>query len=329
MHRPSPFSSSRAARLLTAVLALSLASAALAQEEPAEPAPSEPAPSEPAAAEPAPAADAKPLSGVWRGRHRLSFVGGLHLGSAVRDAGIFAAPLTGQPGSRAYPAATPLRVELDDAPTFGLRWAWFAGDNWGIELGLSHVGSEIIDPESDLAADAIALETSNLSESQKQALLARLAAHQAPHDLDATFVDISAIHVFNPKKRFPVEVGGGLGWAFSSLDGPVAYERLVIGDIVREGDRAAVANEYPGSPYYPDSPPAFGTCIEPNDPCLELKAQGGLTWHAFMNFGYAFTPDFQLRMGARARFVEQLVDPGDSGVMTELTLGVAYSFGGN
>ena len=46
-----------------------------------------------------------------------------------------------------------------------------------------------------------------------------------------------------------------------------------------------------------------------------------------MGFGYAFTPNVHFTLGTKLRFVEQLVDPGDSGITTEMTVGLAFLFG--
>ena len=350
MHCRPASSFARAARVAAALLLLLTALPALADDAPIEdeaPAPPEPAqpatpppvvtppapeaapaaPAEvelPPADEPAPAAASeRPISGIWKGRHRLELVAGYHFGNAVRDAGILAAPITGQPGSRTYPSLSALSVEMDDAPVVGIRYSWFAGEKWGLQIGLEHVASEILDPDVDLALDAQRLTATNLTPQQQAALLARLEAHQARHDMKVTFLDLGAMHVFNPKKRWPIEVGGGIGWAFPTLDGPVAYERLVTSDTLQGSvDPVVVANEVQ------DPAPPFGQCLADNDPCIELKQQGGLTWHAFMSIGYAFTPSIQLRLGGKARFIEHLVDPGDSSVMTEATIGLAFQFGG-
>lgn len=324
------FASPRALALGFAVATLLAVSPAWSQEGASEPAPAPSAdeleipPAEAPKADEAP--PERPESGIWKGRHRMQLVAGLHFGNTVRDAGILAAPVTGQPGSRAYPALSPLQVDFDDAPVFGLRYAYFVGDDWGIEVALEHVSSEIVDPDGNLEQEIELLRTGSLSLTQpeREELARRLTAHQQPHDMSVTFLDVGALHVFNPKKRIPVEIGGGLGWAFASMDGPVAYERLVTSDIIETepNDPRIVANDVL------DPAPAYGKCLADNDPCIELEAEGGLTWHAFLGFGYAFSPNLHFRLGTKVRFIEHLVDPGDSNVMSETTMGLSFQFGG-
>ncbi len=276
---------------------------------------------EPGSAAPSPAD--RPISGFWKGRHRITLGAGYHYGNTVRDAGILAAPVTGQPGTRRFPAATPLQVELQDSPIFGVQYGWFAGDGWGIQVGLDSLSSTIRDPDpADLAALAVRLDNTNLVPPQPAILLARLAAHQAPHDFKVTFLDIGAFHVFTPKKRLSTEVGGGVGWAFASLDGPVAYERLVVSDAIAQGSVQVVANDVL------DPAPPHGQCLADNDPCIEVSAQGGLTWHAWLATGFSFNRNVMLQLGAKLRYVQHLVDPGDSNVMKQVTLGVSFRFGG-
>lgn len=312
-------------RIPALVLPLLLALPAVAQEPPT-PAPE---PTDPAAAEPvgAAATEERPASGYWRGRHRVGFVVGQHLGETVRDAGILAAPVTGQPGSRDYPATSKLTVDLEDSPIFGVRYAWFGSPKWGIELGLSQIASEIVDPNSNLAEDRrILADETALTDPEVDALMARLTAHQAAHDIDVTFLDAGALHVFNPKKRWPIEVGGGIGWAFTSLTGPVARERLVTSDLVIDPGSGLPANREVANELADPAVP-YGQCLADNDPCIEIRGRSALTWHAYLDMGYAFTPNLQLRLGARVRQAQALVDPGDPAMLKEVTLGLSFQFG--
>jgi len=315
-----PFGSALAA----GILAVSLAPGLAAQETPApEPAPAPPA--DEAAAPEAPAKTERPKSGIWKGRHSLILVGGMHFANTARDAGILTAPITGQPGSIDYPAETTLRVDMDDSGIFGLRYAYNFRDTWAVRLGVEHAASKLLDADFDQAEMETTVMGTSLTDDQKQELIARLNHHSREHDIDVTFLDVGVERTFNRNSRFPIWVGGGMGWSFASADQPIVYERLVVSDRITELDRIDVANEVsnPPEPWLP-----FDQCQADNDPCIEEKAQDGLTWHADGGIGFVVTDSFHVDLGLRLRFIEQVLDPGDSFMTTEATLGLRFMLGG-
>ena len=298
---------------------------------PSEPAPSEPATStEPAAAEPAPppVEEAKPY--FRQGRHRVKLGFTWNSGNTARDAGILAAPLTGEPGATNYPAATPLRVEMDSGGQFNLGYSYFFDSRWGLDLGLGWQPTKFEDPNFDLAEIDAQLATTVLTDSQKAHLRDRLIAHGQTHDASVLYLDVGAVRVFGAAKKWPFEVGGGIGWSFASLDDTtigdrIVYERRVTSRSVNPGDLVEVANDVPADPA-----PGFveAGCLADNDPCIEMTEADGLTWHVSATLHRAFNDHVMLDIGGRLRYVEQVLDPGDSFVTSELGVGISFLFGG-
>ena len=313
--------------------------------KPARPAPIEPAPKPtvepaiepvpapavaPAPLPPAPAPAAPPAADripYRRGVSRITLFGGAFKGGVARDAGILAAPITGQPGTSNYPAESPLRVNLDNSAIFGARYAWFLDNHWGIEGAYSHVNGKFIDPDGfDETAIRAKLNQTILLDAEKDLLVQRLRAHSGPFDAKVGFLDLGAVYVFNPKSKWPFEAAAGLGWASSSISGSlgntVVFERLVTSDAVTPGAVIAIANELQPDPFVERG------CLADNDPCIEMKSASGLTWHLGAGVEYAFTPHVHLAVGSRLHFLSHVLDPGDQFVVVEGTFGVSFLLGG-
>lgn len=315
-----------------ATFALASASAIRAQDPvpPAEPAP------EAAAAEPAPeAASADPIEKprFRKGVHRVRLSLGYNSGQTVRDAGILAAPITGEPGAPSYPAASELRVELESSAQANFGYTYYFHDKWGVDLGVARQASSIVDAEFDEAQMDAQLATTNLTVPQLDNLRARIVAHSQPHDMTVTYFDIGASRIFAPRSKWPFEVGAGLGWAFGSLGDTtigdrVVYERLVTSRVVREGDPSIPANDIPQDALGNAPPFVEEGCLADNDPCIEMTEASGLTWNASATIHRAFTEHAMLDIGGRVRFVEQILDPGDSFITLEFGVGVSFLFGG-
>jgi hypothetical protein len=314
--RPASCRRALAAGLLTAALAPGLA----AQETTPAPAPT------PASAPDAAPKAERPKSGIWKGRHSLILVGGMLQGKTARDAGILTAPITGQPGTLQYPAESALRVDLDDSAIFGLRYAYNFRDTWAVQLGIERTSTKLLDPDFDQAKMEATVAGTSLTANQQAELIARLNHHARTHDIDITFLDLGVERTFNRKSRFPIWIGGGMGWAFASATGPIVYERLVVSDRITPTDPITVANEV--APVGAASWLPFDQCQADNDPCIEEKAQDGLTWHADGGIGFVVTDAFHVDLGLRVRYIEQVLDPGDSFTTTEATLGLRFMLGG-
>ena len=243
-------------------------------------------------------------------------------GQTARDAGILAAPITGQPGQLDYPADTPLRVELNSGPTYGLRYSYHFDERqrWGVELGAQRVNTEIEDPETfDRAAVTEALAGSTVDPTLQAALVDRLERNRGPYDIRLDIYEVGAVFIPNPSSRFPAEIDAGLGWSVSHLDQRATFERLVISRVF-SGDLSEVANEPVEA--------LPGQCQADNDPCIEEDSAGGLVWYGGGGISFAFTKNVMLRLNGRLRFIEQVVDPGDSFVNGEVTAGLSFLFGG-
>lgn len=240
------------------------------------------------------------------------------LGQTARDVTVSAAPLD-------FPEE--LRIELDDAPIFGLRYLRmlperYGGNHWGVELSVSHGSFELFshdefDPEETMQV----IMDANLSPPTDQELFDRLQLHAGPFDVDVTFFDVGATYVFTPQSRWVAEAGGGVGWSSSTLPGGRAiYEKLAHSVQVLPGDEVTIANEIVDLTGGLD-------CPADNDPCLTMDDASGLTWHVHAGLSHAFTDNVHLRARGAVRFIEQVVDPGDSFVAVEATVGISFLFG--
>jgi hypothetical protein len=263
-------------------------------------------------------ARAEPL-GVRPGSHHLTLFGGFVVGGTVRDQQLEVPGATG-------PNSPAIHLELDDAGAFGLRYAYQLDENWALEVSGSKMSSELANSdEFDAEETANILGQSQLSPEDASDLAVRLAERSAVHDADVTFLDASAVYLVNPEGRWIGEVGGGIGWASSSIDGqqPVLFEELVASDCDPDdpGCQYTVFNTIPD--------PTDGTECPPNDqPCIETEEADGLTWHVLGGIRYVATETVQFRFQGKLRFIEQLTDPGDSYLSPEATLGVTFVLGG-
>ena len=115
------------------------------------------------------------------------------------------------------------------------------------------------------------------------------------------------------------ELGGGIGWSSSSLDRRLINEKLVLTAVAPR----QVVNTLPAA-----DPTGGDECPFVDDPCVELDDASGLTWHVGGGVSFAFTDAVHLRLLLRARWIEQVTDPGDSFHMPEGTLGVSFVLGG-
>jgi hypothetical protein len=282
------------------------------------------------AATPPPAPPKPPKPAFHQGVQRLHLHVGWTQGGTARDAGILASPLTGEPGATNYPAKTPLTIRLDGGATFQFGYTYFFDQKWGLDLGISHQATQMNDPKFDLADTTAQVNSvSGLTQSQRDNLLARLVAHAQPHDFGLTYFDFGGTRVFAPASKWPFELGAGMGWAFGSLSSPnfagrAVYERIVTSRVVSAGDPVLTANEVD-----PDGVPFVEKgCLADNDPCIEVKETGGLTWNVSATAHRRFSDRVMFDIGARTRYVTHVLDPGDAFSAFEFNAGVSFLFGG-
>jgi opacity protein-like surface antigen len=310
-------------RLAAALLAVALPAAA--QEE-------APPPDASSGTEAAAPARASERLGLSEGRHRFSLFVGQQLGGTAREAEIATAPITGgDPGNPSDPPGSdPFRavIDLDAGSLWGLRYGYMFRKKWGLELSWSQGSSDLSDGETFDAEDATTvavLESAISDPAERAAMVSRLEARNGPFDIDTSYLDLGFVFVANPKGRWVAEVDAGLGWSWGDLDDdPALLERLVHSNVEEgTGDPYVIANTLPS-----EDPTGGEACPADNDPCVAMQDGNGLTWHVGGGVSYAFTDAVHLRMGVRFRWVEQVVDPGDSFLQTEGTLGLSFLVGG-
>ena len=108
-------------------------------------------------------------------------------------------------------------------------------------------------------------------------------------DLDLTTLDIDAVWNFKTGTKFVPYVVGGAGYAWANLDDPIT-----------------------------------GTV---NGQAVRINDDGGFTLNAGIGAKYYATDRFQIRLEARYRYVDAVVDNFDDSLNTfETTLGVGWQF---
>ena len=270
----------------------------------------------PAAVEPA--KPVKPLR-IPVHSHRISVFGGIQRGETIREQDLIAPPLNFE--------LQHLIIDMDDSTAFGARYSYQLYERWGVEVSLTRASTEAVNrvPFDRAYAEFIA-ELSRINVPVVEAaLVQRLDDHSGPYDLDVTYLDVGAVRIFNPRDRWVAEADFGLGWAHASLGtDPAVFEQLAHSSL---GTPAAplepvIANEVV-------DPTGGLDCPSDNDPCVALRASGGLSWHAGAALSAVLTKHVHLRMGVRYRFVNHVTDPGDSYLTPEASLGLSFILGGD
>lgn len=256
--------------------------------------------------------------GIRPGMHRVTLFGGWFFGETAHDASLPTPPLN----SELYQ----LRIDAQDSSTFGVRYGYQFHEHWGFELSVQGMGTELANKRAfdrDAVAETLAL--TGLQPDEQAALLDRLDARSGPYDMDITLFEVGAVYIANPDGRWVIEAGGGVGWASSSLDGePVIFEDLVASRQEQSSDEIIVANTLPS-----EDPTGGATCPTDDDPCVVLRSNDGLVWHVGAGVSYAFTDRVHLRLGTRVRVVENVVDPGDTFLSVDGTIGLSFWLGGS
>lgn len=295
------------AAALVAACALALAPRAVAQDAP---------PAEDADA-PAPAEKSSGLKGIRKGTSRVSLFGGWRLGQTAKSLDVLATPLISAPVN--------MRIEMDDSAFGGLGYSYQWHDKWAFEASWSLSGTSLENPEKfDRAYTESILAQSAVPLADQAPLVDRLESHAGPYDLDVSTLDLGVTRVFSPKSRWVAEAGAGIGWGWGKLGtSPAIYEQLVHSIVEpMSGDLYVIANETVDGTMGQD-------CPADNDPCIKLEDGGGLTFHAVGGVSYAFTDHVHLRMAMKVRYLQRVVDPGDSLVTVDSQLGLSFLWGGD
>jgi len=109
-------------------------------------------------------------------------------------------------------------------------------------------------------------------------------------DLDLTTFDVDAIYHFNPSSRFVPYVLAGIGYASADLDRPIAGTVSGVGPV-------------------------------------RIKDDSGFTLNAGVGAKYFITDNVSLRLDARYRYLDKIVDRFDDSLNTfETTFGVGFQF---